>query len=206
MKDSSSSGSSSPDDSDPDEGGANLYNFVMSNNPPSPKSLSMSQSHQILTGGPGNGSSTHSKLLFGIARRNSPANQISNTSAHSVTSPVHTPERTNGTSAASEEMKSPTLLSPTHSSSGSKVDRTTELARWMGKSPEPPRTNTTSSVISNGAPLANNVRVENIIKVQPITVATSRPSQPFQGLFAQLKKSSVDSGGAPGAPMYKRVA
>lgn len=169
---------------------------MMSRNPTAPRSLSMSQSQQILMDGPDMADSPAARGMFGIARRQS-TSQTSQpnydiASSLNVTTNQNSPKLNGNISEDSADLKSPSMLSP---GSANRGDRNTDLARWLGKSPAAPKTdqtpNGTSSLISS---------TENNIKVQPI----SKPAQPFQGLFAQLKRGSTDS--SPTEPALKRVA
>ena len=183
-----SSEEESESESEEPEEETNNYKYVPNSSTSPMKTLNMSQSHQILMDGTAlSNPSPDSKKLFGIARQAPP----SKTTSALASSPNHV-VRTNQTL---EPQKPVALVSPPNPSA-TKVDRNTELARWMGKSP--PAVNN----MSNGTP-AHSAPVEsadNSIKVQPIAGS----QQPFQGLFAQLKRSSVDT--APTGPLSKRVA
>lgn len=178
--------------------GNDILNFVMSHNSTS-KPLTMSQSQQILMDTPISNTSSPARGMFGIARRQStsqtsqPNYDIAATShSHVTTQEIDT---TNGhTSEDTASIKSPSLLSPPNS--GNRLDRSTELARWMGKSPaSTPKTELENNGTDIDHAINDNVKVQAIIKP---------PQAPFQGLFAQLKRSSVDT--SPTEPPFKRVA
>lgn len=174
---------------------------MMSHNPqqPTSHSLSMSQSQQILMDGPdiANGGSPAARGMFGIARRQS-TSQTSNydiASSLSVTVNNQNSPKLNGDTSedSAAGLKSPSMLSPPPTSS-SRGDRNTDVARWMGKSPAPSKNDQTS----NGTyPHINSA--DNDVKVQHI----NKPQQPFQGLFAQLKRGPE---GSTSEPPLKRVA
>ncbi|XP_067937082.1 chromatin remodeling regulator CECR2-like [Watersipora subatra] len=175
----------------PDES-SNSYNLIASSNPPArTNSYDMSQSQQILMDTSPHNVPTDSKLLFGIARHNS-------ANSHLSTQHAGTPPRQAELSEhkPSEKSKHISLLSPTHSLA-TRGDRGMELARWMGKSPPLTTTisNGTTAITSQHNPSSNNG-----LKFEQNSV----PEEPFQGLVAQLKRSSVDT--APTGPTYKRVA
>jgi len=159
--------------------------------------LAMSQSQQILTDMP-LPSTNPSGRVFGIARSNSltnvqnTSNGISSMSTLDV-KPSHMCEKTGDTSSLT---KHPNSVQSPDSGSGNRGDRSANIARWLSKS--------NSSSGSNGftsPPLQqSNGGDNNIVKVQEIT----RPQQPFEGLVAQLKRSSVEN--VTSAPPCKRVA
>lgn len=185
----SSDYSSSGTETEPDKP---VYNSI-ANNPSTLSStlssrapLSLSQSHQILTeAGSTNNVSPSSRVLFGIARR-----------ASSHSSPPVTPSHLETGSESSKETGKNTLISP-RLSGGLRVDKSTELARWMGKSP------VGNNLTDGGAslPLQTQTSVtNNELKIEPI----NKPQGQFNGLFTNLKRSSVDT--AINGPLYKRVA
>lgn len=188
----SSSGSEESDVENPYTARSGNPSFVSSS-----QSLTLSQSHQILMDTPVANNASPSRVVFGIARRASSHSQSYNSPQAATPSQA---DRVTDSCATSADRK-PSLLSPP-SSGNSRVDKSVELARWMGKSP-------VANTISNGnahsgaKPLllqTHNSMIDSELKIQPI----SRPQQPFHGLFAELKRGSTDT--APSEPMFKRVA
>lgn len=156
-----------------------------------------------------NGNPAVDGRVFGIARRVSSSSPSHNT----ITSPVINRNQTSQPPAPAQApaqapfqqagLSTPdsgraaenTAAAGAAHISNNWTDKSVELARWMGKSPLDNRS-TNGEISSNGK--------DDVLKIERLTGNTIKPTgQPFEGLVAQLKRSS---GEVPStAPPYKRV-